>query len=180
MSLRRVGSSEHEDVGIIDFLFLVSQFEEFGVDFIYPLVVIDIHTEHMQPIFECSPSRACSQHNSIVVETDVFGVDDLICLHILQHTVLMDTTGVGESIAPHNRLIGLHRHVHQSRDHTADGVYFGGVDISVYIKAFVTFQDHGDFLQRGVSRPLTNAIDGHFHLSCSIDHPTEGIGCGQS
>src|SRR3712207_8491361 len=85
-------------------------------------------------------------------------------MRVLQHTVLMDARRVSESIPPHNRLVGLYRHIHQTGNHTAGGIYFAGIDIRPDIYFMMTLHDHRYFLERGISRTFADTIDCYLHL----------------
>ena len=87
---------------------------------------------------------------------------------------------MGKGVATNNGLIGLHRHIHQTRNHTACRTNLGGVDVGVDANIVVTLQNHGYLLKRCVACTLANAIDGNFHLTRSVDNATKGIGCGKS
>ena len=68
-------------------------------------------------------------------------------MHILQHTILMNTAGVGKGITSHNGLIGLDGHIHQRRHHTADGIDLRGVDIGIDTDTLVALQDHSNLFE---------------------------------
>ena len=38
-------------------------------------------------------------------------------------------------------------------------------------------EDHGNLFQGGVSGPLSNAVHGYLHLSCTVQYPLKGV-CG--
>ena len=87
--LRSVGPSQHEDVVVVDVFFLVSQLEEILVHLV-EFLLREFHSQHMQTVLECGPSASGCEHDCVVVDADIVRVDDLVGLHVLQHTVLMD------------------------------------------------------------------------------------------
>ena len=101
-------------------------------------------------------------------------------MHILQHTILMDTAGMGKGIAPDNGLVGLYRHIHQRGHHTRDRINLRSIDVCIDFKVLMAFENHRNLFQRGVTSPFTDAVDGHFHLTGTRHHTTEGVGCCQS
>ena len=107
-------------------------------------------------------------------------VNNLVGLHILQHAVLVNAGGMGKGIPSHNGLIGLHRHIHQAGNHAARRINLLCVDISFNADAFVTFKNHGHLFQRSVAGPFANAVDGHFHLTRTVQYTGHGICCGHT
>ncbi len=85
----------------------------------------------MQTVFQRRAPRAGGKYNRILVDTDIFRVDNLVALTIFQYAILMYARAVGKGIASNNSLVGLHRHIHQRRHHTAYATYLSGVDVCV-------------------------------------------------
>ena len=175
MSLSRIGSRQHQHIGIAHLLLLVSQLQELLIDLV-EFLVFQIHTVHVQTMFQGSPSATGRQQDAIIIDTHILRVHNLIGMYILQHTILMDATGMGKGITTDNGLVGLYGHIHQRRHHTRDGVNLRGVDVRLYLKVLVTFQNHRNLLQRGVTGSFADTVDGYFHLSGASHHTTKGIG----
>ena len=145
------GAGQHHDVVVGDFLLLVGQVEEILVNLVQ-LLVVDVHAVHAQTVLQGGTSAAGCQHDAVVVDAHVLGVDNLVGLRILQHAVLMDAAAVGKGIASHDGLVGLHGHVHQARYHAARGEYLGGVDVRGDAQVGVSLEYHGHLLQRWCCR----------------------------
>ena len=175
MGLGRIGTCQHQHVGIAHLLLLVGQLQEFLIDLV-EFLIFQIHAVHVQTMLQGGPAATCRQQNAVIIDTHILRVHDLVGMHILQHAVLMDTAGMGKGIAADNGLVGLYGHIHQRRHHAGDGINLRGVDIRFDTKVLVTLQDHGNLLQRGVAGPFTDTVDGHLHLSGTSHHTTEGIG----
>ena len=166
MGISRIGTSQHQGIGIRHLLLLVCQDQELLIDLV-KLLFLEIHTVDVEPMLQGSPSAAGCQYDRVVVDTHILGVHDLIGVDILQHTILMDAAGMSEGITTYNSLIRLYRHIHQRRHHPARGIDLRGVDIRLDADGLMTFQDHGDLLERGVTSPFADTVDGHLHLSGS-------------
>ena len=172
--VRGVGTCQHHHIGIAHLLLLVCQYQELLIDLIQFLIV-QIHAVHMQTVLQGSPSAAGCQHDAVVVDTHILRVHDLVGMHILQHAVLMDAAGVCKGVTTHNGLIRLYGHIHQRRHHTTRRIDLRRVDVRVDAETLVTFQDHGDFLKRGITSPFTDTVDRHLHLSGTSHHTVKGI-----
>ena len=130
----------------------------------------------MQAMLKCCTTTAGSKHNGIVVDAHILRVHDFIGRSLFKHTVLVYATRMGKGIAPDDGLVGLHRHVHQARHHATDREYLCCVDVGLDIEIGMGLQSHHHFLQTGVTSTLTNTIDGHLHLSGTIQHTSHGVG----
>ena len=86
------------------------------------------------------------------------------------------TRRVSKSITAHDSLVRLHRHVHQTAHHSGHRNNLGSIDIGINIDVLVALQDHGDFLERCITRTLTDTIHGHLHLAGTIQYTLQGIG----
>ena len=131
----------------------------------------------MQTVLQGSASGAGCQYDRVVVDSHILGVHDLIGVDILQHAILMDAAGMGEGISSHDSLIGLYGHVHQRRHHATRGIDLRGVDVRLDADALMTFQNHGDLLEGGVTSPFADTVDGHLHLSRTCQHTIQSVGC---
>ena len=129
----------------------------------------------MQTMLQGGTATTGGQYDGVIVDTHIFRVDDLIGLHVLQHTILVNTRGVCEGVTTHDRLIGLHRHVHQARYHTARAVNLCRVDVGDDLTLLMALEDHGDLLQRGVTGTLADTVDGHLHLAGTIQDTLYGV-----
>ena len=87
----------------------------------------------------------------------------------------MDTRRVGKSIASHDSLVGLHRHVHQTGYHTACWIDFLRIDVRLDVDVLVTLDDHRNFFQRRVARTLADTVNGHFHLTGAVQYTCHRI-----
>ncbi len=80
--------------------------------------------------------------------------------------MLVDPRLVGEGVAPHHRLVVLHR-VPGEPGHEARGVVeLGGVDPQLDPEGILAGLDrHDDLLDRGVAGPLADPVDGTLDLA---------------
>ena len=106
-------TGKHQDIVVVDIFLAVGQFQEFIIDLIQ-LFLRQFDTQHLQTVFQCSPSATGSQHDCIIVDTHLFRVDNLITLTILQNTVLVDTRRMSKRVTSDDRLVWLDRHIHQA------------------------------------------------------------------
>ena len=87
---------------------------------------------------------------------------------------------MGKGIPSHNRLIRLHRHIHQTRNHAASRINFVCIDIGFNVNRIVAFDNHSHFFQRSITCAFSNTIHRHFHLTGTIQYPCNGIGSCQA
>ena len=91
MLVGSISTSEHQYILVSNFLFLISQLEELLVYLVELLLVVDIHTVDVETILQSSTTRTGCQYDSVIVETHILRIDNLVGLHILQDAILMDT-----------------------------------------------------------------------------------------
>ena len=176
---RAVGTSQHKDVVVRHLLLLVRQFEEILINLV-EFLAIHFHTIYVQTMLQCGTTATSRQHDGVIVNTHFLRVHDFVSRSILQHTILMNTAGVGKRIPAHNRLVWLHGHVHEARHHTACRVYLCRVDIRLNAQVWVSLEYHGNLFQRGVTSTFTNTVDGHLHLTRTTQHTCHRIGCSHT
>ena len=87
----------------------------------------------------------------------------------------MDSRRVCKSVASYDGLVGLYRHVHQAGNHPAGRVNLLRIDIGIDVDIMMTTQDHGNFLERSISGPLTDTVYRHFHLTGTVQDTADGI-----
>ncbi len=136
----------------------------------------------MQTRLEGIAARQFAEHDLGGRPAHVFGAHDLIGLARLEHAVLMDARGVGESVGAHHRLIRLHRKAGDLRDHLRCRDNLGGVDTELEPEVVAPgTQRHHHFLERRIAGALAQAIDGAFDLARTADHdPGQRVGHRQS
>ena len=174
-----VCSCQYKYIIIRNFFLLVCQFQEILIDLIQ-LFLISLYTQHMQTMLQSGTSTTSRQDNSIIINTNIFRINDLVSLYILQNSILMNSRRMRKSISSHNRLIRLNRHIHQARHRPADTIYFGSIDISRNSTFFMALENHGYFFQRSISGTLSNTINRYFYLTSAIQYPLNGIGSSHS
>ena len=131
----------------------------------------------MKTMFQCRTSTTSCQHDSIIINTHILGINDFISLYILQHTILMDTWRMCKSITTYNSFIRLNRHIHKTRYHTARRINFLSINISLNMNVIMAFNNHCHFFQRSIAGTLTNTIDCHFYLTRSVQDSINSISC---
>ena len=177
--LSTVSTSKHEYVVVVDVFLLVSQLQEFLIHLI-ELFLLQSHAQQLQTILQGCTSRTGSEYDGVVVDTHIVRVHNFVGLYILQHTILMNTTGMSKRILAHDGLVRLNRHVHQTRHHTACWINLCGVDISFNTYSLMALQNHRHLFQRRVSCTFTNTVDGHFRLTSAIQHTCHRVGCSHT
>ena len=85
-----IGSGKYENIIIGDIFLLISQFQEVFVHFVQ-FFLIHFYTQYMQTVFQRCTTAAGCQYNCIIVDTNIFRIDNFIRLYILQYTILMNT-----------------------------------------------------------------------------------------
>ena len=83
---------------------------------------------------------------------------------------------MGERVASHNRLVGLYGHVHQAGNHAACRINLLRIDVRLDVDVVVTLDNHRHFFEGSVSGTLTDTVDGHFHLTRTVQHTRDGVG----
>ena len=163
------GSCQHKHIVVGNFFLLVGQLQELLVDAVQ-FGIRNADAQHFESVLQGCTSRTRCENNGIVVHTHILRIDDFVGLHILQHTVLMYSAGMGKGVSAHNGLVRLHRHVHQRTDHATCGMYLARIDIGLNIQVVVAFQNHSHFFFTGVAGAFADTVDGNFHLPCAVEH----------
>ena len=112
MSISSICTSKHQGIGIAYLLLLIGQRQEFLI-YLVELLLREIHTVYVQTMLQGCTSATSSQYDAVVIDTNILRIHNLVSMHILQYTILMNTTGVRKGIATHYCLIRLYRHIHQ-------------------------------------------------------------------
>ena len=89
---------------------------------------------------------------------------------------------MGEGVAAHDGLVGLHREAGQVGDEAAGvadllGVHAGAAHVEL---GGSRAQGHDDLLERGVAGALAEAVDGDLHLARAGLHRGQRVGRGQA
>ena len=122
-------------------------------------------------------SRVLAQDHLALIDPNLLRAHNLIGAPFCQYPMLMDTALMGEGVASHHRFIW--RDLHASN---RGQQFTGPVDLPGLDPCFTTevvppgMQGHDHFLQRGVPRPLPNAVDGAFHLGGPCLDAGQGVG----
>ena len=165
-------SGQHKHIIVGNLFLLVGQFQELLVDAIQ-FAIRNTDAQHFESVLQGCTSRTCCENNGIVVHTHILGIDDFVGLDIFQHTVLMNSAGMGKGVSAHNGLVRLHRHVHQRTDHATCSMYLARIDIGLDVQVVVAFQNHSHFFFARIAGAFAYAVDGNFHLPCTIEHTFE-------
>ena len=110
-----------------------------------------------------------AHHDFHVDEPDRFRCHDLIGRPHLQQAVHMYAGLMSKSICAHNRFVRLDTNPREVGNKLARPVNLLRVDSGLVVEKIFSYIDrHHDFLERGVSRPFTEAVHRHFDLTGSI------------
>ena len=83
---------------------------------------------------------------------------------------------MGEGVAAHDGLVGLHGHVHQARHQMRSLGDQLRVDIRVDMDILVAAQGHHHLFERGVAGALADAVDRHLGLPGAVQDAAQRIG----
>ena len=165
MRRRQLLVDQRLDVLVVDVLLAVGQ-RLHPREGILQLVGAELVAHLLQLVDEGMASRMLAQHQRRLLEADHLRAHDLIGRGILEHAVLMDAALVRERIAADDGLVVLHRKRGRRRHDLRGAGQHRGVDLVPVGKLVVADVDrHHDFLERGVTRTLADAVDGAFHLT---------------
>ena len=115
-----------------------------------------------------------------VINSDILGIHYLVCGGVLEHAVLVYARGVGESVPPDYRLVGLHGHVHKAGDHPADGKDAGGVDACLERNVGMAAQYHSYLLEGRIAGPFSYPVYRHFALAGARKQAGDRVGRGHT
>ena len=98
---------------------------------------------------------------------------------VLEHAVLVDARLVQKGVAPHDGLVRGNIVARDIGDHAARVGELAGLDAHpCVVEVRARGERHHDLLQRGVSGPLPDAVDGHLDLPGPDLDPRERVGDG--
>ena len=83
---------------------------------------------------------------------------------------------MGKGIAAHDGLVGLYRHVHQTRYHAAGRINLLRIDIGLDVDILMALDNHSHLFKRSIAGAFADTVDGHFHLTGTVQHAGHGVG----
>ena len=99
-------------------------------------------------------------------QPQLFGIDDLVGRHVLQHPVLVDPGLVRERVRSDDRLVALYGVAGRPRDEGDVVPISRDVDAGLRVElGGADAECHHDLLERGVAGPLADPVDGALDLS---------------
>ena len=170
-----VGTGNHEDVIVVDLLLAVGQTQKRLIGLVESLLV-EIDPEHVQTVLQCGAAAAGGQHDRILVDTHILGINDFITLAVFKHAILMNTARMREGVATHDSLVGLDWHIHKTAHHMARGIYLGSIDVGVDTELTMASAYHHHLLKRSIARTLADTIDGHLGLTGAVEYARHRVG----
>ena len=145
------------------------------------LLVLEVVAQLLEAARQRVPPRMAAQHQRGPGNAHGVGLDDLVGQAVLEHAVLVDARLVRERVASHDRLVGLGEGAGQVGEHLARAVELARLDAGVEgVLRGAHAARHDDFLQRGVARPLADAVDGALHLPRARADGGERVRDGQA
>ena len=121
------------------------------------------------------------EHDLGFVQAHVLGNHDFKGSALLQHAILVNPRAVGKGIGADHGLVGRHPNAHQPADQPAGRDDFAGLDPGVQIKVVPPGpQGHDDLFERGIARPLPQAVEGALGLAGAVLQRGQGIGHGHA
>mmetsp|Transcript_1717 Transcript_1717/g.2651 ORF Transcript_1717/g.2651 Transcript_1717/m.2651 type:complete len:415 (+) Transcript_1717:561-1805(+) len=121
-------------------------------------------------------------------QANALGSHNLVCALVLDHTVLMNSRLVLECVGAYNSLVRLTNHSCVLRDHLGCWSDMNWIDSSVQftsarstLELAGSFQrkGHDNFFERGISSAFTDAVDGTFQLTGTVESTSKRIGSSQ-
>ena len=88
----------------------------------------------------------------------------------------MDARRMGEGVAAHDGLVGLHGHVHQARHQVRGLGDQARIDVRVDGHVLVAAERHHHLVERGVAGPFADAVDRDLGLPCAVQDAAQRIG----
>ena len=169
-----ISSCQYKNIIIMNIFFPVCKLQEFLI-YLVQFFLVKRYTQHRKTIFQSSTATACSQYDGVIINTHILRINNFIGLYILQYAILMYSRRMGKSITPHDSLIRLYRHIHQTRYHATGGIYFLCTNVRFYLDFMMTLDNHCYFFKRRITCTFTNTINSHLHLTCTIQYPSHCI-----
>ena len=165
---------------IVDELLLVRDEEEALIDLFKRIVGIKRVAEDLKAMLERMASRPWRENDLALGDSDIRWVDDFVGGTLFEDAILVDTTRMCECICTHNCLVRLNKDACTVGDKAAGFEYFGRLDVGVCATKLrpADLKRHHDLFKTGVSRPLTDAIDGALNLSGTCADSSKRI-CGR-
>ena len=122
-----------------------------------------------------------AQHQLALAQPDVAGAHDLVRPAELQDTVLVDAGFMPEGVFSDDGLVGLDGQAGQRTHQPGRLVDLPRVDAGRGLEEVLAhLQRHDDLLERGVARPLADAVDGAFHLAGAVLDRRQRVRHGQA
>ena len=125
------------------------------------VLAFELDAELFQALLEGVAPRELAEHDLVRAPPHVLGAHDLVGVAGLEHAVLVDAGSVREGVLADHRLVRLDDEARDLR-HEARGRHdLGRVDVDVESEEVLArAHGHHHFLERGVARALTQAVDG--------------------
>jgi len=130
-------------------------------------------------VAERRPARVLAEHEVGLLPAHALRRHDLVGLGVLEHAILMDAGLVSEGVGANDGLVRLHREACDRLQHLRGPDQLGAVDPGPVRQPVAPhLQRHGDFFERGVTGPLTDAVDGTFDLPRARSNTAQRVGDG--
>ena len=171
---------ERLEILVVDLLLLVRQIKE-GIVHLVELLLVKLIAELLQAMLQRGVARTRGEHDLGLTGADLFRVDDLIGVALLQHAVLMDAGGMRERVGTDDSLVHLHVDAGDGRNQAGSLEELAGVDVGVGVKLLTVHLDaHDHFLHGRVARTLAQAVDGALDLGCAVFNARQRQGRGHA
>ena len=171
---------ERLEILVVDLLLLVSQIKE-GIVHLVELLLVKLVAELLQAVLQRGMARTRGEHDLGLAGADLFRIDDLIGVALLQHAVLMDAGGMRERVGADDSLVHLHVDAGDGRNQAGSLEELAGVDVGVGVKLPTVHLDaHDHFLHGRVACTLAQAVDGALDLGCAVFNARQRQGRGHA
>src|SRR5215218_1816483 len=139
-------------------------------------IALDVVAELFEGVLEGVAARVLAEEDVRPFQAYVLFGHDLEGPPVLEHAVLVDARLVQKGVAPHYGLVRGDLVARDVRDHAARVGELAGIDADLgRVEVRACGERHHDLLQRGVSGPLPDAVDGHLDLAGPDLDPRERV-----
>src|SRR5580704_4898589 len=93
----------------------------------------------------------------------------------------MNARAMREGVSAHHSFVGWHWHPEHVPNQLTGPVKLSRINAGVHAEVIAArAQSHHHLLQRGVAGPLTDSVDGTFHLAGAVHYAAQSVGGRQA
>ncbi|MNJ44232.1 hypothetical protein D3C77_392750 [compost metagenome] len=169
-----------EHVMIVYLFFGIGQLQKLLEELLEIHIISRVEAQLLYRILKGVSAGTGRQNQFHAVRSDLLRRHDLINLLIFQQAVLVNTGGMRESIFARNRLIHLYIKSRQMAYQSGGSKQLPRIDIGITLIEILSYlKRHNHFLQRSITRSLTESVNGAFDFLGSVLDCSKRIGGSQ-